>query len=179
MLFWKKTPLISMQLLWVNLVTDIAPALSLGMEEADTDIMKKKPKDSNEKLLSFNQLLKLMLLGMFFSFLVLYAYYKGNRISEEYGRTMAFLVISLSQMFHAFNMRSNKSLFRIGIFSNKFLVLGTIFSLILTFMVCVVDPFKSIFQLVSLSILDYCLCICLSLVSIALFEIKKSVKKES
>lgn len=174
MLFWQVSPLVSMQLLWVNLVTDIAPALALGLEKADEDIMKKQPRESSEKLLSFNQLLRLILLGIFFSFLVLTAYYIGNKNSVTEGRTMAFLVISLSQLFHAFNMRSDKSIFKVGFFSNKYLVIGTIFSLILTIMVCVLEPFKTIFQLASLSFENYIFCFCLALLPILVFEIKKA-----
>ena len=178
MIFWQVSPLLSIQLLWVNLVNDIAHALSLCMEKADENIMKKKPKDKDEKLLSFNLLCRLILQGMFFSSLVLLGFYIGSKYNIEYARTMAFLIISLSQMFHAFNMRSDYSLFKIGFFSNKYLVYATSLSIIMMILVCFISPLVSIFELTILNPIDYVICLLLSIVPIIVFEIKKSIKKE-
>ena len=111
---------------------------------------------------------------MFFSFLVLIAFVCGSKYNITYARTMAFIVISLSQMFHAFNARSNKSLFKIGVFSNKYLVYATGITLLFMGMVCFIPVLVDIFGLCILNLSDYLLCIGLSLLPIFVMEIKKS-----
>lgn len=174
MLFWQISPLLSMQLLWVNLVTDITPALALGLEKADDDIMKKAPKDKNEKLLSLETFVYLLFQGMFFSLLVLIGFVIGKRNGIEYARTMSFIIISLSQMFHAYNVRSDKSLFKIGFFSNKYLVYSTLITVSLISFVCFVPALATLFSLTLLRFKDYFICLLLSFMPIVLSEIKKN-----
>ena len=121
MLMWHKTPLLSMQLLWINLVTDGLPAIALGMEPVEADVMDKKPKPKNEGIFAHGLGLRVGLQGFMFAAITLIGFIIGERASGtlEGGQTMAFMILSLSQIVQAFNMRSEHSLFKIGPFSNS------------------------------------------------------------
>ena len=123
MLLWHKSPLISMQLLWINLVTDSLPAIALGMEAVEPDVMSRKPRPKNEGLFAHGMGLRIILQGFMFGLLSLAAFRLGEiqTGSVEGGRTMAFMVLALSQIVQSFNMRSEHSLFKIGVFSNRML----------------------------------------------------------
>ena len=123
MLLWHKSPLISMQLLWINLVTDSLPAIALGMEAVEPDVMKRKPRPKNEGLFAHGMGLRIILQGFMFGLLSLAAFRFGEiqTGSVEGGRTMAFMVLALSQIVQSFNMRAEHSLFKIGVFSNRML----------------------------------------------------------
>lgn len=120
MLLWHKSPLISMQLLWINLVTDSLPAIALGMEAVEPDVMNQKPKPKSESLFAHGLGLRIILQGVMFGVLSLIAYWLGETQtgSAAGGQTMAFMVLALSQIVQSFNMRSEHSLFKIGVFSN-------------------------------------------------------------
>lgn len=121
MLLWHKSPLLSMQLLWINLVTDSLPAVALGMEAVESDVMTRKPKPKNESLFAHGYGVRIVLQGVMFGILALLAYWWGGRAtgSEAGGQTLAFMVLSLSQIVQSYNMRSEHSLFKIGPFTNK------------------------------------------------------------
>ncbi len=120
MLLWHKSPFLSMQLLWINLVTDSLPAIALGMEQVEEDIMNRPPKPASEGLFANGFGIRIILQGVMFGVLSLIAFYLGERTTglTQGGQTMAFMVMSLSQVLQSFNMRSEHSLFKIGLFSN-------------------------------------------------------------
>ena len=130
MLLWHKSPFLSMQLLWINLVTDSLPAIALGMEKVENDVMDKKPKPKNEGIFAHGLGVRVVLQGIMFAVLSLIAFVIGeNAMSEQGGQTMAFMVLALSQIIQSFNVRSEHSLFRIGFFTNKTLNGATAISL--------------------------------------------------
>ena len=120
MLLWKKTPLLSMQLLWINLITDSLPAIALGMEPVESDIMTKKPRPKNEGLFAHGYGVRIVLQGIMFGVLSLVAFKIGETaLGDDGGRTMAFIVLAMSQILQAYNLRSDQSIFKIGPFTNK------------------------------------------------------------
>lgn len=130
MLLWHKSPFLSMQLLWINLVTDSLPAIALGMEKVEDDVMDKKPKPKNEGIFAHGLGVRVVLQGIMFAVLSLIAFVIGeNAMGEQGGQTMAFMVLALSQIIQSFNVRSEHSLFRIGFFTNKTLNGATAISL--------------------------------------------------
>lgn len=137
MVLWHKTPLLSMQLLWINLVTDSLPALALGVEPVEKDVMTQKPKAKTEGIFAQGFGVQIMLQGLMFGVLTLIAFRQGVQVTGQLagGQTMAFLVLALSQVMHAFNMRSNHSLFSIGPFTNSKLNLAALGSILLTCLV--------------------------------------------
>ena len=135
MLLWHKTPLLSMQLLWINLVTDSLPAIALGMEAVEDDVMDRKPKPKNEGIFAHGLGIRVVLQGCMFAFLTLIGFKLGETISLEAGQTMAFVVLALCQIVQAYNMRSEHSLFKIGAFKNKTLNMAALVSVLLVALV--------------------------------------------
>ncbi|MDY2938772.1 MAG: cation-translocating P-type ATPase [Fusicatenibacter sp.] len=152
MLLWHKSPLMSMQLLWINLVTDSLPAIALGMEGVESDVMNQKPKAKNEGLFAHGLGLRTILQGAMFGTLALIAYWLGETRTGSVagGQTMAFMVLSLSQIVQAFNMRSEHSLFKIGVFTNHKLNWAALASVALVAFV-LFTPMRTAFGLVWLS----------------------------
>ena len=176
MLLWHKTPLLSMQLLWINLVTDSLPAISLGMEAVESDVMDHKPKPKDEGIFAHGLGVQVVLQGCMFAVLTLIAFVLGERWggSLEAGQTMAFMVLALTQIVQAFNMRSEHSLFAIGPFSNRKLNGAALLSLAL---VCLVlfTPVGIAFGMVILPGWLYLTGLGLILVPLVVMELAKAV----
>ncbi|MBE7091231.1 MAG: cation-translocating P-type ATPase [Clostridiales bacterium] len=159
MLLWQVSPLLSMQLLWINLVTDSLPAIALGMEPVEKDVMQHKPKPKTEGIFAHGLGVRIITQGLYFGVIALIAFRLGWVITEGLGwsaesalaaaRTTAFMALSLSQTLHAFNMRSDKSLFKIGWFTNKKLSLAVLSSLALVALI-LFTPLRIPFGLVIL-----------------------------
>ena len=175
MLIWQKAPLLSMQLLWINLVTDSLPAIALGMEPVEKDVMDKKPKPKNEGLFAHGYGVQIVLQGFMFGALALVAFWIGwSQTGElESGRTLAFMTLSLSQVVQAFNMRSGHSLFKIGPFTNKKLNLAVLASVALVAFVMFVPGVQDAFGLVMLSWQLYLIGLALTLVPFVVMELSK------
>ena len=176
MILWHKTPLLSMQLLWINLVTDSLPAISLGMEAVEADVMDHKPKPKSEGIFAHGLGIQVVLQGCMFALLTLAAFVLGQRYggSLEAGQTMAFMVLALTQIVQSFNMRSQRSLFAIGPFSNKKLNGAALLSLAL---VCLVlfTPVRIAFGLVLLPAWLYLVGLGLILVPLPVMELAKAI----
>ena len=176
MILWHKTPLLSMQLLWINLVTDSLPAISLGMEAVEADVMDHKPKPKSEGIFAHGLGIQVVLQGCMFALLTLAAFVLGQRFggSLEAGQTMAFMVLALTQIVQSFNMRSQRSLFAIGPFSNKKLNGAALLSLAL---VCLVlfTPVRVAFRLVLLPGWLYLVGLGLILVPLPVMELAKAI----
>ncbi len=176
MLLWHKSPLLSMQLLWINLVTDSLPAIALGMEPVEKDIMDRKPKPKNEGIFANGLGVRIILQGILFGLITLVGYFIGYKWTgtEEGGQTMAFMTLSLSQILQAFNMRSDHSLFKIGFFTNKNLNLAILASLALVLLV-LFTPVQIAFGLVYLPWELYMISLGLILVPTILMELCKAI----
>jgi len=176
MLLWHKSPLLSMQLLWINLVTDSLPAIALGMEAVEEDIMERKPKPKNEGLFAHGFGLRILLQGTMFGILTLFAFRLGEVLTGELsgGQTLAFMVLALSQVVQAFNMRSEHSLFKIGVFTNHKLNWAALISLTL---VCAVlfTPLAVLFGLILLPLPLYLVGLGLTLVPLVVMELSKGL----
>ena len=176
MLLWQKTPFLSMQLLWINLVTDSLPAIALGMEPVEDDVMDKKPKPKNEGIFANGLGIKVVLQGLMFAILSLVAFKVGENVTGtlEGGQTLAFMVLALSQVVHSFNMRSDHSLFKIGPFKNKMLNLANLASLLLMSLV-LFTPIRIAFGLVILPWNLYLLGLGLIVVPFIVMELGKLI----
>ncbi len=176
MLLWKQTPLLSMQLLWINLVTDSMPAIALGMEAVESDIMTHSPKPKKEGLFAHGLGVRIVLQGAMFAILCLIGFYHGWKSTGlvAAGQTMAFLVLSTSQVIQAYNLRSEQSLFKIGPFGNKSLNYSVLISLVLILLV-VFTPVSVAFGLVTLTPIMYLKAFGLALVPLAVMEISKAL----
>jgi Ca2+-transporting ATPase len=176
MILWHKTPLLSMQLLWINLVTDSLPAVSLGMEAVEPDVMDHKPKPKNEGIFAHGLGIRVVLQGCMFALLTLGAFALGEQSTGTItgGQTMAFLVLALTQIVQAYNMRSEHSLFAIGPFGNKRLNLAALASLALVALV-LFTPLRVAFELTLLPGWLYLAGLGLVLVPLVVMELAKAL----
>lgn len=173
MIIWHQSPLLSMQLLWINLVTDSLPAIALGMEPVEKDVMDKLPKPKDEGIFAHGYALRIILLGVMFGALSIGAYAIGRHYAgPEGGQTLAFMVLALSQVVQAFNMRTDHSLFKIGPFSNKTLNLAALTSTVLMAIV-MFTPLNVVFGLVMLPYWLYLIGLGLILVPFIVMELVK------
>lgn len=177
MLLWHQTPLLSMQLLWINLVTDSMPAIALGMEPVEKDVMEKRPRPKNESLFAHGLGVRIALQGIMLAILSLIAFVIGRDTmgSIEAGRTMAFMVLALAQLVQAFNVKSDRSLFKAKPFGNKYLNGACLVSAALVAVV-MLTPLRVAFELEHLTGELYLIGIGLALVPLVVMEIAKALK---
>lgn len=177
MLLWHKTPLLSMQLLWINLVTDSFPAIALGMEAVEADVMTQKPKPKKEGLFAHGYGIQIILQGVMFGLLALIAYWIGesNTGLEAGGQTLAFMVMAVAQIVQAYNMRSGHSLFQIGFFGNRNLNIAAMVSLVMVLLV-LFTPLAGPFGLIQLPVKLYLIGLGLILVPLVVMELAKACK---
>lgn len=176
MLLWHKSPLMSMQLLWINLVTDSLPAIALGMEAVEPGVMTQKPKPKKEGIFAHGYGVQIVLQGCMFGGLTLIAFWLGEHMigTEHAGQTMAFIVLAFSQIVQSFNMRSNRSLFRINPFGNKTLNLAALATVVLTAGVLFIPGVNSAFGLEVLPAHMYAIAVGLFFVPLLVMEIAKA-----
>lgn len=172
------TPLLALQLLWVNLVTDSMPALALGVEPVEDDIMEKPPSDDRKGIFSKHMVISMLAEGCLIGALAFLAFTIGRIFFDTgaepvIGRTMTFAVLSLSQLVHAFDLKSEHSLFRTGIFSNLKLVGAFIIGCIMQISVISLPFLTPIFRTAPLDSTQWLIVILLSLAPLALSECEK------
>jgi len=169
----------AIQILWVNLVTDALPALALGVDPKDQFIMKEKPRDAKESLFAHGGMMFTVCNGMLIGTITLVAFRYGLNTSEAMAQTMAFMVLSISQLFHALNLRSRThSIFQVGICKNKWLILTIICSIVLQIMVSELPLFQLLLKTVPLSLSSWCIVFALSVCVIVINELSKWFAKE-
>lgn len=177
MLLWHKSPFLSMQLLWLNLVTDSLPAITLGMEPIENDIMEEKPKAKDEGLFAHGFGIQIVLQGILFGVLSLIGFKIGENATGQLagGQTLAFMVLALSQVIHSFNMRSSHSLLKTGIFTNTKLNGAAAISILLVLLV-LFTPLSIPFGLIMLPADLYVKGLILVFVPVIVMELAKALK---
>ena len=171
-----KSPLLAIQLLWVNLVTDSLPAIALGMEKPEKNIMSRPPRNPKKSIFADGLWGKIITEGIMIGLLTLLAFSIGNSLySIEIGRTMAFLAIGILELVHSFNIKSDESIFKTGIFENKYLICAFILGVLLQIIVVLIKPLAQIFSLVQLNFVQWLITILISISPLLLVEIQKAV----
>ena len=169
----------AIQILWVNLITDAFPALALGVDPMEWDIMEQQPRNAKESLFAHGGWMFTILNGMFIGTITLVAFRYGLNSSPAKAQTMAFMVLSLSQLFHALNLRSRThSIFAVGLFKNKWLILTFLFSTALQIAVCQLPIFNFILKTVPLDMMSWGLVFGLSASVILINEASKWFAKD-
>ena len=174
------SPLLALQLLWINLVTDSLPALALGVEPSDPDIMERKPSCSTGSIFHGKTAGNILIEGCFIGALSFLAYSIGRIFFDGSGepvtgRTMTFAVLSLSQLVHAFNLRSDRSLFQLGLFGNMKLIGAFIIGCTMQISVISLPLLSSVFKTVPLSPTQWLIVAAMSLVPLAVSETEKKL----
>ena len=169
-----KSPLLAVQLLWVNLVTDSLPAIALGLEPPEKDIMNRPPRDSRKSIFADGLMGKIVVEGFMIGMFTILAFFIGNRYyGIEVARTMAFISLGMLELIHSFNVKSEESIFKVGLFENKYLVgaflLGTVLQLGIVF----VPTLAEIFKLTQLNTTQWLITIAISIAPIIIVELQK------
>lgn len=180
MLLGWAAPLLPIQLLWVNLVTDSLPAIALGMEPAEENIMERPPRKNTGSLFGDGLGGRILLEGVMIGVLALLAFGIGHVYFDQedgyaVGRTMAFAVLSLSQLVHAFNMRGEGSLGKLPFCSNKWLLMAFVVGVALQCVVIMMPLLAGIFQVVPLNGEQWLLTAALALAPLPLVELEKAI----
>ena len=174
-------------LLWINLVTDCFPALALGVEKAEPDIMDRRPREAKAGIFAGGMGFDILYQGLLVTLLVLFSYLVGCRFTSgdwafrnsADGMTMAFLTMSMAEIFHSFNMRSQRSsIFRLGSL-NWFLIGAAVASLIATTVVCEVPFLAQAFGFARVGFAEYGIAIGLGACVIPVVELVKAVQRAS
>lgn len=157
-------------LLWINLITDCFPALALGLEPCEEDIMDRPPRSHTKGLFSDGMGVDIVFQGIVVTALTIASYYLGSD-----GTTMAFLTLSMCEIFHSFNMRSQKSAF--GLKHNKYIWLSMAASVLCTSAVLYVPFLAGAFEFTALSSGDYLVAMCLAVTVLPIVELSKIIKR--
>ncbi|MCL1631482.1 cation-translocating P-type ATPase [Sporolactobacillus sp. CPB3-1] len=187
-LFFWPVPLLPTQILWINLITDTFPAIALGVDLGDKDVMKKKPRDPKESFFAGGAAWRALTGGLLIGLLTLAAFYFGlnehgyqmwsGSIPEDvltYAETMAFVVLAVSQLFYSLSMRSaTHSILRVGLFSNKYLIGAILLGLVLQFTVISVPFLASAFHVQMLTLRDWFIVLVFALIPLLVNEWIKS-----
>ena len=189
-------PLTAIHILWVNLITDTLPAIALGVDPEDPDVMKEKPRSASERIFVKDDVSFMILNGSLIGILTLFAFMEGLKIYTEstslftmnlqavnsealiHAQTLAFLTLSVSQLFHAFNLRtSRKSIFQACIFKNRYLIGAVGVGLVLQIALVYVPVFSDWFHLRPLVWQEWLFVIGLSMIPVAVNEFVKAMKR--
>ena len=174
LLLGMKAPLLAIQLLWINLVTDSLPAIAIGLEPPDKDIMNKKPRDSKNGLFADGLWGKIFVEGTMLGMLTLFTFSIGNNLyGVEVGRSMAFVSLGMLELVHSFNVKSEESIFKVGLFENKYLIGAFILGTILQVVVVTVPMFAEVFKLVPLNSTQWIYTIAISVLPLVIIEVQK------
>ena len=175
-----KSPLRAIQLLWINLVTDSLPAIALGLEKPEKDIMKRKPIDSKKGIFANGLWNKIILEGTMIGVLTLVAFSIGNKYyTLEVARTMAFLAIGFLELIHSINVKNEKSIFESGLFENKYLVGSFILGIFIQTIVVIVPAFANVFEVVPLNLTQWIITIAISIFPIPVIELQKKIDSKN
>ena len=173
-----KSPLLAIQLLWINLVTDSLPAIALGLEKPEADIMNKKPRDNKKGIFADGLWQKIIAEGIMLGALTLVAFSLGNYLyGTEVARTMAFVSLGLLELIHSFNIKSDESIFKVGLFENKYLMGAFILGAILQVVVVVIPSVAEIFKLVPLTQTQWLYTFGISILPLIIIELQKMFDK--
>lgn len=178
-------PLVAIQLLWLNLVTDSLPALALGMEPVEPGVMKQKPRDSRKSIFADGFAASMIFYGVLVGAITLAAYWLGEyvlsdpTVADGTANTMAFATLVFGELTRAFAVRSEtRSIFSIGVFSNSAMNKAFLVSLALQLAVLFIPFLQEIFKVQSLTGIEWVIVILLSLVPLIVSELTKAFRSK-
>mgnify|MGYP003289541671 CR=1 FL=1 len=169
-----RSPMLAIQLLWINLITDSLPAIALGLENPEENVMLEKPRNPKKSIFSDGLWGRIIVEGSMIGILNLLAFTIGKSLyGLEVGRTMAFISLGLSELIHSFNIRTEESIFKTGIFQNKYLLLAFLGGGFLQVIVVIVPQLAEIFKLTNLNATQWMYTIGISMMPIIIMEAQK------
>ena len=178
LLLGMKSPLLAIQLLWINLVTDSLPAIAIGLEPPDKDIMNRRPREAKKSIFADGLWGKIFVEGTMLGMLTLLAFSIGNNLyGVEVGRSMAFVALGMLELVHSFNIKSDESIFKVGLFENKYLIGAFVLGTLLQVSVVMIPTFAGIFKLVPLNQTQWIYTLGISILPIIVMEAQKKLNE--
>lgn len=173
-----KTPLLAIQLLWINMVTDSFPAIALGLEQPEKEIMNRPPNKSNQGIFSDGLWSKIITEGIMIGMLTIVTFSIGIKYyGIEVARTMTFFALGTLELIHSFNIKSEQSILENSILENKYLVMSLIAGIIMQIVVIIIPQLAKIFELTTLTMQQWIITAVISILPIPIIEIQKSINK--
>lgn len=172
------TPLLAIQLLWINLVTDSLPAIALGLEPEEKGIMNRKPESSKKGLFADGLWGKIFVEGCMIGMLTLLSFTIGNKFyGLEVGRAMAFVSLSMLELVHCFNIKSEDSILNASFFDNKYLLGAFVVGAILQIAVVSIKQVSDIFSCAPLNATQWLIVLSISICPIIIMEVQKKINE--
>ena len=173
-----ESPLLAIQLLWINLVTDSLPAIALGLQQPEKGIMNRKPRSSKKSLFADGLWGKIFFEGTMLGILTLFCFSIGNRLyGLEVARTMAFVSLGMLELVHSLNIKSEESIFEVGISENKYLVGAFIFGILMQVIVVIIPSLAEVFKLVPLNQTQWLYTLSISVLPLIIVQFQKKLNE--
>ncbi|WP_317311807.1 cation-translocating P-type ATPase [Clostridium thermobutyricum] len=170
-------PFAPVHLLFINLVTDSLPAIAIGVEKGRKDILKEKPRDSKESILTKGFIKEIAFEGIVITIFTLFAFYIGLKSGKEVASTMAFSTLCLARLFHGFNCRGKQSIFKLGLFTNKYSWYAFITGVVLVNIVLFVPGVTDLFEVAPLSASNVGLIYLFAFLPTVIIQISKMIRE--
>lgn len=174
------TPLLAVQLLWINLITDSLPAFGIGMEEPEEDVMNDKPRSKKESFFAGKMGLNIFIEGLYIGLITVAAYFIGHFLyhDDKMGHTMAFMTLATAELFHAYNIKTEHTIFSKKTFQNSFMNFAFLIGMGLQFAVLYIPGVQDIFELTPLGGVEILIVFGLAISVILFMEISKLIKHQ-
>ena len=173
-----ESPLLAIQLLWINLVTDSLPAIALGLQQPENGIMNRKPRNPKKSLFADGLWNKIFLEGFMLGILTLLCFSIGNKLyGLEVARTMAFVSLGMLELVHSLNIKSKESIFEVGIFENKYLIGAFILGTLMQIIVAIIPSLADVFKLVTLNQTQWLYTLSISVLPLVIVQLHKKLNE--
>lgn len=170
-------PFSAVHLLFINLLTDSLPAIAISMDNPTKDIIKEKPRKSDESILTKDFFKEIVIHGINIAIFTIIAFYIGLKTNNETASTMAFSTLCLARLWHSFNSRSRKSIIKQGLFSNKYIIYAILIGFILLVSVLLLPPLQNLFDVEPLSTTNLLFVLVLSLIPTIIIQLTRIIKE--
>ena len=173
-----ESPLLAIQLLWINFVTDSLPAIALGLQQPENGIMNRKPRNPKKSLFADGLWNKIFLEGFMLGILTLLCFSIGNKLyGLEVARTMAFVSLGMLELVHSLNIKSKESIFEVGIFENKYLIGAFILGTLMQIIVAIIPSLADVFKLVTLNQTQWLYTLSISVLPLVIVQLHKKLNE--
>ena len=170
-------PFLPVHLLFINLLTDSLPAIAIGMESSDSSLLDEKPRKTSEGIITKDFVMKILLQGGLIAVATMTAYYIGAGTSAAMATTMAFITLTMARLFHGFNCRGDKSIFKLGLFSNKTSIYAFVCGIALLALVIFVPFLSKVFAVEAISLTQIGIMAGLAFAPTVLIQLFKMIRK--
>lgn len=170
-------PFSAVHLLFINLLTDSLPAIAISMDNPTKDIIKEKPRKSDESILTKDFFKEIVIHGINIAIFTIIAFYIGLKTNNETASTMAFSTLCLARLWHSFNSRSKKSIIKQGLFSNKYIIYAILIGFILLVCVLLLPPLQNLFDVEPLSTTNLLFVLVLSIIPTIIIQVTRIIKE--